>query len=197
MLEYISSLKSRQKLLLHSCCAPCSSYCLSQLVPFFDVTVYFFNPNVTCCNEYQKRLAEQRRLIDIFNGQGSGIELIVGEYDVACYFDAVSGLEKMAEGGARCQKCFALRLESTAKTAKESGFDIFATTLTVSPHKNSLLINEIGQKLQQQLNIKYLPSDFKKREGYKQSIELSAKYNLYRQNYCGCLFSKNFSEVNV
>ena len=176
-------------LLLHSCCAPCSSYVLEYLSDYFNITVLYYNPNISPKEEYIHRLNEEKRLISEMTFKNP-VSILDCTYDTREYFDCVEGLEREPEGGKRCEKCFALRLSYTAKTAKEKGFDFFATTLTISPLKNARLINEIGEKLGEQYGVKYLCSDFKKKEGYKRSIILSKEYNLYRQNYCGCVFSK-------
>lgn len=175
-----------KKLLLHSCCAPCSSYCLSEAAPHFSTTVFYYNPNIDCAEEYEKRKAEQIRFLKETNLAA----FFDCDYESEAFYKAVKGYEGEKEGGARCEKCFRLRLERTAKIAKEHGFDYFATTLTVSPLKNAKIINQIGFELEKQYGVTYLPSDFKKRGGYLKSTELSKTYNLYRQNYCGCIFSK-------
>lgn len=183
--KYIDALNYRPKLALHSCCGPCSSYVIEYLSKYFDITLFFYNPNIHPEEEYQHRLSEQKRLCRILD-----IPVFDCDYDPTNFFDFVKGLEKVKEGGERCTKCFEMRLEYTAKLAKEQDFELYATTLTVSPHKNAPLINEIGQMIGKKYNIKWLPSDFKKRSGYLRSIELSKQYDLYRQNYCGCIFSK-------
>ena len=177
------------RLFLHSCCAPCSSYTLEYLSNYFDITVYYFNPNISPKEEFDKRFAEQKRLIDSLPAKNP-IKLVLGEYDYNDFLQIARGLENVAEGGERCFRCYRLRLESTARIAKEQGFDYFCTTLSISPLKNSQKINQIGYEVAQKYGIKWLPSDFKKREGYKRSIELSKEYNLYRQSFCGCIFSK-------
>ena len=185
-------------LFLHSCCAPCSSYVLEYLKAFFRITVFYYNPNITMEEEYQKRVAEQKRLITEFNRQleqgevadAYPIKVIEGDYSKALFFDSVKGLEHCKEGGERCFVCYELRLRETAKRAREDHADYFTTTLTISPLKNAFKINEIGERLAAEYDIPFLPSDFKKKNGYKRSIELSKEYNLYRQNYCGCIFSK-------
>lgn len=177
------------RLFLHSCCAPCSSYTLEYLSNYFDITVYYFNPNISPKDEFDKRFAEQKRLIDSLPAKNP-IKLVLGEYDYNDFLQIARGLENVAEGGERCFRCYRLRLESTARIAKEQGFDYFCTTLSISPLKNSQKINQIGYEVAQKYGIKWLPSDFKKREGYKRSIELSKEYNLYRQSFCGCVFSK-------
>ena len=182
------------RLLLHACCAPCSTYCLTQLLEYFDVTLYYANDNITDRAEWEKRLGELRKLVDVVNGGNfvtlsiRPLKLIVQDFDNKRFFDVAKGLESESEGGARCKQCFNLRLTDTAKYAEENGFDYFGTTLTVSPYKNSQLLNEIGLSLQTD-NVKWLTADFKKRDGYRQSIELSERYELYRQHYCGCVFS--------
>ncbi len=184
--EIIAQLGSeRPRLLLHSCCGPCSSYVIEYLAKHFDITVYFFNPNIHPAEEYERRKATQIELIEKLGGA----VLADADYEPQEFFEAVRGLEGEREGGLRCEKCFELRLSATAREAKRGGFDYFCTTLTVSPHKNAELINAISERLADEYGVKALPSDFKKREGYKRSIELSAKYGLYRQDYCGCTYS--------
>ncbi|PWL88119.1 MAG: hypothetical protein DBY14_03650 [Escherichia coli] len=178
----------KPSLLLHSCCAPCSSHCIDLLKDYFNVTVFYYNPNISAEDEYIKRKNEQIRFIKEF--AGDSVSFFEGEHDSRVFFDAVKGFEKCKEGFERCFICYELRLFETAKKAKELGFDYFCTTLTVSPLKNSEKLNEIGQKVSEKIGVEFLPSDFKKAEGYKHSIELSKQYNLYRQNYCGCIFSK-------
>ncbi len=178
----------RPRLLLHSCCGPCSSYVLEYLYAFFDITVLFFNPNIYPEDEYKKRLSEQKKLIELMNFENP-VSLLTVPYDYYEFLTSSSGLENEKEGGARCTECFRLRLGRCAEIAKERGFDVFATTLSVSPHKNAELLNSIGEELSGKYGVAYLPSDFKKREGYKRSIELSKKYDIYRQEYCGCEFS--------
>lgn len=177
------------RLFLHSCCAPCSSYTLEYLSNYFDITVYYFNPNISPKQEFDKRFAEQKRLIDSLPAKNP-IKLVLGEYNYDDFLQIARGYENVAEGGERCFRCYRMRLESTARIAKEQGFDYFCTTLSISPLKNSQKINQIGYEVAQKYGIKWLPSDFKKREGYKRSIELSREYNLYRQSFCGCVFSK-------
>lgn len=177
------------KLFLHSCCAPCSSYTLEYLRNYFDITVYYFNPNISPKAEFDKRYAEQKRLIEALPSKHT-IKLVCGEYDYNDFLKIAKGYENVPEGGERCFRCYRMRLESTAKLAKEQGFDYFCTTLSISPLKNSQKINEIGYEVAEKYGIKWLPSDFKKKEGYKRSIELSREYQLYRQNFCGCVFSK-------
>ena len=175
-----------KRLLLHSCCAPCSSHCLSELSPQIGVTVLYYNPNLDCAEEYEKRKREQLRFL-----RETGLaDFLDCDYAPEDYLFSVRGLEEEKEGGARCAVCFRLRLERTAREAKARGFDYFATTLTVSPLKNAKLINTIGFAVAEEVGVKYLPSDFKKRGGYLHSVRLSEEYGLYRQDYCGCAFSK-------
>lgn len=193
------------RILLHACCAPCSSYCLEYLREFFDVTVFFYNPNITEEAEYRKRVEEEKRLIAEYNKQvedGSfdgmnsderarKIEILEGDYIPKDFLDAAKGLEDCPEGGDRCRKCFELRLDETAKIAREKGYEYFTTTLTISPLKNADVLNEVGKLAAKKVGgVEFLPSDFKKKNGYKRSIELSHKFGLYRQDYCGCSFSK-------
>ena len=179
-------------LFLHSCCAPCSSYVLEYLRSFFRITVFYYNPNITEDAEYRKRVIEQKRLIGIFNEMGDAypIEIVEGDYVPEQFFAMSRGYEKCPEGGERCFRCYEMRLRETALQAKKAGADYFTTTLTISPLKNAAKINEIGQQLSEELEVPFLPSDFKKKNGYKRSVELSKEYDLYRQDYCGCIFSK-------
>ena len=177
--------------LLHVCCAPCSSYCLEYLSEYFDITVYYYNPNITKPEEYAYRLSEEKRYIALRTDFRHPVGMTESEYDPKVFFEAVKGLEKEPEGGARCEQCFRLRLEASAKKAKELGMDCFTTTLTISPLKNAALLNEIGEEMGERYGVMWLPSDFKKKEGYKRSIVLSREYDLYRQNYCGCVFSRS------
>lgn len=186
--QIIASLKGTPTLLLHSCCGPCSSHCLEVLAEHFFVTVLWYNPNIHPEKEYFLRLEHQKKLIDALRVKYP-VSLITAEYTPQEYFSAVKGLETEPEGGQRCSVCFAQRLELTARTAKEKGFDFFTTTLTVSPHKNADIINTIGREMAEKYQIAFLPSDFKKKNGYQRSIELSRQFELYRQNYCGCTFS--------
>lgn len=182
----------RKSLLLHSCCAPCSSAVLEKLQEIFEITVYYYNPNISEDLEYRKRVEEQKRLIDAFNQKNPDfpIKVIDGEYEPQEFYAIAKGLENCPEGGERCFKCYALRLEKTAQVAKEGNYDYFTTTLTISPLKNAGKLNEIGEEMALKYGTTFLPSDFKKKEGYKRSIELSKEYDLYRQNFCGCAFSK-------
>lgn len=181
--KIINSLDGKKKLLLHSCCAPCSSYCITYLKDYFDITILYYNPNIEPIEEYNKRKNEQIKLCNLFN-----INVMDCDYDNDLFHEVVKGLEDVPEGGARCFKCYELRMRKTAELSK--GFDYFGTTLTISPLKNSKKINEIGIMLESEYNTKYLLSDFKKKEGYKKSIILSKEYDLYRQNFCGCIYSK-------
>ena len=182
----------KKSLLLHSCCAPCSSAVLEKLQEIFEITVFFYNPNISEDTEYCKRVEEQKRLIEAFNQKNSRcpIKIMEGNYDPGEFYKIAKGLENCPEGGERCFRCYALRLEETARTAKENKFDFFTTTLTISPLKNATKLNEIGEEMGAKYEAAFLPSDFKKKEGYKRSIELSKEYDLYRQNFCGCAYSK-------
>ena len=188
-LKELEGLKERKRILLHSCCAPCSSWVITFLTKYFDITILYYNPNISPIEEYEKGKQEQIRLINSIDKIGT-IDIIDCDYDNDIYENNIKGYEKCPERGARCTICFNLRLEKTAKIAKENKYDYFCSTLTVSPYKNANLINEIGIELENKYNIKWLKSDFKKNNGYKNSIELSKKYNLYRQNYCGCIYSQ-------
>ena len=189
--------KSRvPRLLLHSCCAPCSSYVLEYLSDYFEITVFYYNPNISPAEEYEKRAAEQKHLIQELPAKHP-IHLVVGAYEPERFYAVSRGLEMVPEGGERCFQCFRLRLEEAAKMAAEGGFDYFATTLTISPLKNAQKLNEIGEELSELYKVEHLPSDFKKKNGYKRSVELSALYGLYRQNYCGCVFSKRDAEERL
>ena len=178
-------------LFLHSCCAPCSSYCLEYLAEYFAITIFYYNPNISPAEEYEKRVDEQRRLIDSLNEKTKyKISFVEGEYKPEDFYAMAKGMEELPEGGERCFQCYEMRLREAAVLAKERGFDYFATTLTISPLKNAKKLNEIGEKLGEEYGITHLPSDFKKKNGYKRSVELSKEYGLYRQDYCGCVFSK-------
>lgn len=176
-------------LLLHSCCAPCSSYVLEYLSQYFKITIFYYNPNISPKEEYKKRVEEQKRLISQLPTKNP-VSFIEGEYIPQDFYNMAKGMEDLKEGGERCFKCYRLRLEKTAKLAKEQGFDYFTTTLSISPYKNAPKLNEIADELSEIYSVKNLPADFKKKEGYKRSIQLSSEYNLYRQNYCGCVYSK-------
>ena len=176
-------------LLLHSCCAPCSSYVLEYLTNYFDITILFYNPNISSCEEYDKRLQELKRLVKEMPHKNR-IDIVEGKYEPEVFYDMAKGLEDVREGGKRCFKCYLLRLEEAAKYAKSKNFDYFTTTLSISPHKNAQKLNEIGEELENKYDIKYLYADFKKKNGYKRSIELSKEYHLYRQDFCGCIYSQ-------
>lgn len=188
MQEQIHSLTEKKTLLLHACCAPCSSAVLERLADIFIIKIFFYNPNITEKEEYQKRVTELKRFIKNLNK--NNITLLEGAYEPMRFFQITKGLEQEKERGKRCYYCYQLRLQETAKVAQENKFDFFATTLSISPYKNSDWLNEIGEALNQQYSPTYLYADFKKQNGYKRSIELSHQYNLYRQDYCGCIYSK-------
>ena len=203
-LEMISQNSEKPTLLLHSCCAPCSSYVLEYLREYFRITVFYYNPNITDRKEYEYRLNEEKRLIGAYNRQvrehdfegmnsteqAMLIDIMEAPYDPGNYLSAVKGYEDCPEGGDRCRICFEMRLRESAKAAADNGFDFFTTTLTISPLKNAARLNEIGERLSGEYGVRFLPSDFKKKNGYKRSIELSKEFSLYRQNYCGCAFSR-------
>lgn len=197
-------------LFLHSCCAPCSSYVLEYLRQYFKITVFYYNPNITEDEEYRKRVAEQKRLIEAYNAEAAEesidngretdgytirdhaypIKVVEGDYEPDRFFEIAKGLEQCPEGGERCFACYALRLRETVKRAKAGEYDYFTTTLSISPLKSAAILNEIGEQLAKEYAVAWLPSDFKKRDGYKRSIELSREYELYRQDYCGCVYSR-------
>lgn len=191
--KFLDKLDYRPKLLLHSCCGPCSSSVLEVLSKYFDITVYYYNPNIYPENEYLKRKNEQERLVKLLGN----ISFVEEGYDYDYYKDNVKGLEEEPEGGLRCKRCISLRMDKACSYAKENGFDFFTTTLSVSPHKNSNMINEIGYSLEKKYSMPYLYSNFKKKDGYKRSIDLSSKYSLYRQDYCGCQFSLHTRQKNL
>ena len=207
-IQSLSKSGARPRLLLHSCCAPCSSYVLEFLREYYRITVFFYNPNITEAGEYAYRLEEEKRLIREYNRQveehdlssmnsteaAEKIAVLEAPYDPESFLTAVRGYEDCPEGGDRCGICFALRLDAAAKAAKEGGFDCFTTTLTISPLKDAARLNETGQRAGEKYGVRFLPSDFKKKNGYKRSIELSRQFGLYRQNYCGCSFSKRERE---
>ena len=183
----------KRRILLHSCCGPCSTACIERLLPDYKVTIFYYNPNITDRDEYEKRKVNQIKFIEAFNEtvpEEDKVVFIEGEYLPEDFFDVAQGLEDCPEGGERCTECFKLRLDRTAKAALAMGYPIFGTTLTVSPHKNYQLISAIGTQLGEIYEIEFLDMDFKKKAGFQRSIELSKKYELYRQNYCGCEFSK-------
>lgn len=176
--------------LLHSCCAPCSSYCIECLAKYFAVTVFYDNPNIYPEEEYWMRVKEQKRFIEQFPTRHP-VAFLEGSYEPERFYEMAHGMEALPEGDRRCYACYELRLKDTAKQAKAGGFDYFTTTLSISPMKNASWLNEIGQRLEQEYGISYLYSDFKKKNGYKRSTEISKEYEMYRQYYCGCVFSKN------
>ncbi|MCI8308541.1 MAG: epoxyqueuosine reductase QueH [Lachnospiraceae bacterium] len=188
LIDNISREHTTPKLMLHACCAPCSSYCLVYLSEYFDITVLFYNPNINTETEYKKRAKELKRLITGMEFRNK-VDYANLDYNPDEFYGAVRGLEECAEGRERCFECYRLRLAKTAAYAVKKDYDYFCTTLSISPLKNAAKINEIGSILSEQYGVKWLPSDFKKKNGYKTSVELSQKYNLYRQNYCGCVFS--------
>lgn len=190
MEEIINSIDSDRapKLLLQACCAPCSSYVLELLSNYFQITILYYNPNIYPFSEYDKRLGEVRKLIKLINGKNP-INIMEVDYDSASFDSISKGLENEKEGGIRCHKCYYLRMKKTAKLAKEYNYDFFTTTLSISPYKNAQVLNRIGEVLEEKYHVRYLYADFKKKEGYKRSIELSKQFNLYRQEYCGCKYS--------
>ena len=181
------------RLFLHACCAPCSSYVMEYLSQYFEITIFFYNPNIAPVEEYSHRVAEIRRLIGEMEFVHP-VTLMEGRYDPKEFYEMAKGLEDVPEGGERCFRCYRLRMEEAAKLAKEGGYDYFTTTLSISPLKNAQKLNEIGERLAGEYGVAYLVSDFKKRNGYKRSTELSKIYGLYRQDYCGCIYSKNQRE---
>mgnify|MGYP004498953103 FL=1 len=193
MTKIIDTISEPKKLLLHSCCAPCSSACIERLTNFFDITILYYNPNIEPYEEYLKRKKEEIRFIKEYPNIHK-LDIIDCDYDNDLFLNIATGLEEEPERGKRCLKCYNLRMEYTAKKAKELGYDYFATTLTLSPLKDSQVLNKIGYALSKKYDISYLPSDFKKQNGYKRSIELSKEYNLYRQNFCGCKYSRKTME---
>lgn len=189
-------------LFLHSCCAPCSSYVLKYLREFFKITVFYYNPNISMEEEYRKRVEEQKRLIAVYNeeavkpaGSGYPVSIVEGDYEPGVFLELAKAYAQEPEGGKRCFLCYELRLRRTAEEAVKRNFKYFCTTLSVSPLKNAEKLNEIGSRIGEELGIQWLPSDFKKRDGYRQSVELSHTYGLYRQNYCGCVYSKTQREL--
>lgn len=189
MEKIIDSLTFTPKLLLHACCAPCSSYVLETLSRYFKISIVYYNPNITSKEEYNKRLNELKKFINLVKYENK-IDIIECGYDNQDFFKAVKGLEKEKEGGKRCYECYKFRMDYTAKLALDLEYDYFTTTLSISPYKNANWLNEIGEILEKKYGVKYLYADFKKKNGYKRSIELSSRYNLYRQDYCGCIYSK-------
>lgn len=193
LISRLEEQKEVPRLLLHSCCAPCSSYVLEYLSEYFEITVFYYNPNIYPDEEYDKRVLEQQTLIRKMHFRYP-VSFIAGQYDKEKFYDMAKGLEYVKKGGERCRRCYELRLRKTAEIAAKEKFDYFTTTLSISPMKNADWLNEIGRSLEKEYPVKYLLSDFKKRNGYKRSVELSREYGLYRQNYCGCVFS--FKERN-
>lgn len=191
MIDELNSLGGKKKLLLHSCCGPCSTACIDRLKDYVDITVLYYNPNIEPDYEYEHRKSEQLRYLNQLN-----IKYLDCDYDNEIFKNITKSLANEPEGGKRCSVCFGIRLKYTARKAAINNFDMFTTTLTVSPHKNSQVINRIGERIGEEIGIKYLHADFKKNNGYKQSIELAKKYDLYRQDYCGCLYSRrnNYEE---
>lgn len=188
-LKSIESINKKPTLLLHSCCAPCSSYVLEYLTQYFEIIVYYYNPNITPSDEYLKRVNDQKRLIEEMTFK-EDVKFIEGEYDYKNFFKMSKGLEKEKEGGKRCYKCYEMRIHNAVNLADKNKIDYVTTTLSISPYKNVNWINEIGERLCEYKDVKWLYADFKKDNGYKRSIELSKVYNLYRQDYCGCVYSK-------
>ena len=186
-IEIIKNNEVKPKLLLHACCGPCSSYVIEYLSKYFDITIYYYNPNTYPESEYVRRLDELNKFITNFN---SSVNVIEEEYIPKEFYTSIKGLEHLGEKSKRCYNCYELRLKKSANYAKENNYDYFTTTLSISPYKNAEWINEIGRNLEEEIGIKYLYSDFKKKNGYKRSLELSKEYKLYRQEYCGCVYSK-------
>lgn len=195
IIEKLDLSSNRPKLLLHSCCAPCSSYVLEYLSEFFDITILYYNPNIYPEEEYIKRVEELKNLI-LSMPLKSQIKFMNGEYHPSDYFELVKGYENEPEGGERCFLCYEMRLKEAAEAARRGKYDYFTTTLSISPYKNAEKLNTIGEKLEKEYGVAYLPSDFKKKNGYQRSIQLSKDYGLYRQDYCGCIFSKEFRDLN-
>lgn len=189
LIECLAQEPQAPTLLLHSCCAPCSSYVLEYLSQYFEITVFYYNPNIAPEEEYWKRAEEQQRLTRQLPARYP-IHMVTGPYEPERFYELAKGLEQEPEGGMRCKLCYHLRLEEAARLAAEGGYDYFTTTLSISPLKNAEWLNEIGEELERRYPVKHLPSDFKKKNGYRRSVELSAEYGLYRQDYCGCIFSR-------
>ena len=186
-IELIKNNEVKPKLLLHACCGPCSSYVIEYLSKYFDITIYYYNPNTYPESEYIRRLDELNKFVINFN---DSVKVIEENHNSKEFYNSIRGLEHLGEKSKRCYKCYKLRMNKTAIYAKENNYDYFTTTLSISPYKNAEWINEIGKKLEEEIGIKYLYSDFKKKNGYKRSLELSKEYKLYRQEYCGCVYSK-------
>ena len=196
LLERLAAEGRVPRLFLHSCCAPCSSYVLEYLSKYFEITVFYYNPNIYPPKEYDERLAEVRRLVSEMEF-AHPVTVVAGVYDPALFFDAVKGLEAEKEGGARCERCFRLRLMEAARLAKDGGYDYFTTTRTVGPKKDARLLNELGEEIGSMYGVAYLNSDFKKKNGHFRSLELSEQYGLYRQDYCGCVFSRRRGDAGA
>ena len=194
-IELVKEKGIRPKLLIHACCGPCSSYVIEYLNKYFDITIYYYNPNIYPTVEFLRRYDELEKFIKEFNKKNNiEIKLDAVDYETKEFYEAIRGLEHMGEKSRRCYNCYKLRMTKAAQYAKENNYDYFTTTLSISPYKNANWINEIGKKLEEKIGIKYLYSDFKKNDGYKRSLELSKEYNLYRQEYCGCVYSKEERE---
>ena len=193
-IELIKDREVKPKLLLHACCGPCSSYVVEYLSKYFDITIYYYNPNTYPEEEFNRRLNELNKFINSFNNK---IKVVEEKYNPIEFYNNIKGLEHLGEKSRRCYNCYKLRMNKAALYAKENNFDYFTTTLSISPYKNANWINEIGNKLENKIGIKYLYSDFKKKDGYKRSLELSKEYGLYRQEYCGCVYSKQERETIV
>lgn len=194
LLDGIKQEPGRLRLLLHSCCAPCSSYVIEYLSAYFQITVFYYNPNIYPDEEYDKRVDEQMRFIRSFPARYP-VDFLRGDFEKERFYQAVRGYEQEREGGERCFRCYRLRLLKAVETAKQIGADYFTTTLSISPLKNAAKLNEIGEELAEQYGVPYLNSDFKKKNGYQRSVELSAAYGMYRQDYCGCIFSRQEREA--
>jgi len=186
--------KTKPKLLLHACCGPCSSYVIEYLSNYFDITIYYYNPNIYPENEYLRRLNELIKFVNEFN---NNIKVIEEKYDSKEYYNNIKGLENLGEKSKRCYNCYKFRMEKTVIFAKENNYDYFTTTLSISPYKNAEWLNEIGEELEKKYDIKYLYADFKKKNGYKRSLELSKDYKLYRQEYCGCIYSYQAKKTTI
>lgn len=195
-LKNISLSGKTPRLLLHACCAPCSSHVLEYLSNFFEITIYYYNPNIHPENEYIRRKNELKKFLNEFKTKNQ-VNLIEEKYNTLEYFDSVKGLENLGEKSERCYNCYQLRMQKAVEYAKNNNYDYFTTTLSISPHKNAEWINEIGNDLEKTYNIKYLYADFKKKNGYKRSLELSKEYGLYRQDYCGCIYSRQEREIMI
>lgn len=196
MLENIKVSNKTPTLLLHACCAPCSSYVLEYLSKYFEITIYYYNPNIYPETEYQRRMNELKKFIVSYKTINK-VNFIEENYNTTDYYKSIKGLEKLGERSERCYNCYQFRMKKACEYAKYNNYDYFTTTLSISPYKNSTWINEIGENLEKQYDIKYLYADFKKKNGYKRSIELSKEYNLYRQDYCGCVYSKEEKGVKI